>query len=166
MNMNSQVKDSDMKYSLLNTTMGILTLVGDEAGLQFIGLPQGKGRVIPEDDWQRDDAAFADVRAQLNEYLAGARVAFDLRLNPRGTTFQQAVWAALRQIPFGETRTYSDIARAIGRPRAVRAVGAANGRNPLPIVVPCHRVVGSDGSLTGYAGGLEAKAHLLALERS
>lgn len=104
------------------------------------------------------------VRRQLEEYLDGAREDFDFPMEPRGTEFQRRVWAALREIPYGETRSYGDIARAIGRPQAVRAVGAANGKNPLWIAVPCHRVVGSGGQLTGYAGGLELKKQLLELE--
>jgi methylated-DNA-[protein]-cysteine S-methyltransferase len=102
----------------------------------------------------------------LKEYFDGTRRHFDLPLGPRGTEFQLRVWEALTQIPYGQTRSYRDIALAIGKPTAVRAVGAANGRNPLPIVVPCHRVIGSDGSLTGFAGGLEAKTRLLQLEGS
>jgi methylated-DNA-[protein]-cysteine S-methyltransferase len=101
---------------------------------------------------------------QLQEYFAGERSHFDLLLNGAGTDFQQSVWSALARIPFGEVRSYGDIAREIGRPKAVRAVGAANGRNPLPIIVPCHRVIGSNGSLTGFAGGLDIKKKLLALE--
>ena len=104
------------------------------------------------------------ARDQLREYLAGTRTAFDLPLDPRGTAFQRAVWRELAAIPFGETRSYADIARALGQPTATRAVGAANGRNPLSIVVPCHRVVGSDGALTGFAGGIEGKRWLLAHE--
>ncbi len=101
------------------------------------------------------------AEAQLREFILGSRRVFALPLSPRGTSFQRDVWEALRTIPFGETRSYADIARAIGRPSAVRAVGAANGKNPLSIIVPCHRVIGSDGSLTGYAGGMERKQWLL-----
>jgi methylated-DNA-[protein]-cysteine S-methyltransferase len=115
-------------------------------------------------DGRRDDRAVADVAAQLQQYFRGERRAFDLPLAPRGTEFQQLVWSALQRIPYGETRSYSDIAREIGRPAAVRAVGAANGANPIPIVIPCHRVVGSNGSLTGFGGGIETKRWLLALE--
>jgi methylated-DNA-[protein]-cysteine S-methyltransferase len=115
-------------------------------------------------DGVHDDDAIADVAAQLAEYFRGERRVFDLRLAPRGTEFQLAVWRALQRIPYGETRSYSDIAREIGRPAAVRAVGAANGANPIPIVIPCHRVVGSNGSLTGFGGGIETKRWLLALE--
>jgi len=116
------------------------------------------------DDWQRDDAAIADVAAQLHAYFRGERETFDLPLAPHGTEFQQLVWSALQRIPYGETRSYADIAREIGRPTAVRAVGAANGANPIPIVIPCHRVVGSNGSLTGFGGGIETKRWFLAHE--
>jgi methylated-DNA-[protein]-cysteine S-methyltransferase len=109
-------------------------------------------------------AAVADVAKQLQEYFRGERQSFDLNLAPRGTEFQQAVWRALLRIPYGETRSYADIAREIGRPAAVRAVGAANGANPIPIVIPCHRVVGSNGSLTGFGGGIDTKRWLLAHE--
>lgn len=115
-------------------------------------------------DGVRDDRAVAGVAAQLDEYFRGERRAFDLPLAPRGTEFQQLVWAALQRIPYGETRSYADIAREIGRPAAVRAVGAANGANPIPIVIPCHRVVASDGGLGGYGGGLARKRWLLAHE--
>jgi methylated-DNA-[protein]-cysteine S-methyltransferase len=115
-------------------------------------------------DGHRDDDAVADVAEQLQEYFRGERRTFDLPLAPRGTEFQMDVWRALQRIPYGETRSYSGIAREIGRPAAVRAVGAANGANPIPIVIPCHRVVGSNGSLTGFGGGIETKRWLLALE--
>lgn len=104
------------------------------------------------------------AEAQLREYFAGARRTFDLPLAPHGTEFQQRVWAALRAIPYGETRTYGELAAAIGSPNASRAVGMANHRNPIPIIIPCHRVIGANGTLTGYAGGLEIKRKLLALE--
>lgn len=115
-------------------------------------------------DGVRDDDAVSDVAKQLHEYFRGERQSFDLELAPRGTDFQRLCWSALQHIPYGETRSYSDIAREIGRPAAVRAVGAANGANPIPIVIPCHRVVGSNGSLTGFGGGIETKRWLLALE--
>lgn len=105
-----------------------------------------------------------ETERQLKEYFSGARIQFDLPLQPKGSEFQKKVWQTLRAIPFGQTRSYLDLAKAVGSSRAVRAVGAANGRNPLSIIVPCHRVVGIDGSLTGFAGGLETKAALLALE--
>jgi methylated-DNA-[protein]-cysteine S-methyltransferase len=115
-------------------------------------------------DVVEDAERTAEVRRQLEEYFAGRRRAFDLELAPIGTAFEKQVWDALRGIPFGETRSYGEIARAIGRPGAARAVGRANGANPIPIVVPCHRVIGSDGSLTGFGGGLEAKSLLLEVE--
>ncbi|HEX9943874.1 MAG TPA: methylated-DNA--[protein]-cysteine S-methyltransferase [Thermoanaerobaculia bacterium] len=106
----------------------------------------------------------AELRRQLAEYFAGERQEFDLELAPEGTPFERSVWEELRKIPFGETRSYGEIAQAIGQPGAARAVGRANGANPIPIVVPCHRVIGADGSLTGFGGGLEAKSRLLELE--
>lgn len=111
-----------------------------------------------------DRSGFDDVRTQLDEYFRGVRADFDLLLGPQGSPFQLAVWAALLAIPYGETRSYGQIAAALGTPTASRAVGTANGSNPLPIVVPCHRVIGSTGTLTGYSGGLERKRHLLDLE--
>lgn len=117
-----------------------------------------------KDDWQRDDDAFDDIAAQLRDYFAGTRREFDLPLAPAGTDFQQSVWNVLRTIPYGRTWSYLDVANAIGKPSACRAVGAANGANPLPIVVPCHRVIGTNGSLTGFGGGIEVKKRLLALE--
>jgi methylated-DNA-[protein]-cysteine S-methyltransferase len=111
-----------------------------------------------------DASRTAEVRRQLAEYFAGERHEFDLRLAPEGTPFELAVWTELAKIPFGETRSYGEIARALGRPDAARAVGRANGANPIPIVVPCHRVIGADGSLTGFGGGLDVKARLLELE--
>jgi methylated-DNA-[protein]-cysteine S-methyltransferase len=121
-------------------------------------VPLGPGIVAP------DDPLLTTAARQLAEYFAGTRRVFELPLAFGGTDFQRAVWAALLDIPFGETRSYAAVARAIGRPAAVRAVGAANGRNPLSIVAPCHRVIGGGGALTGFAGGLAAKRHLLALE--
>jgi methylated-DNA-[protein]-cysteine S-methyltransferase len=111
-----------------------------------------------------DEERTAEVRRQLEEYFAGRRQTFDLPLAPEGTPFEKTVWEELRRIPFGETRSYAEVARAIGRPGAARAVGRANGANPIPVVVPCHRVIGADGSLTGFGGGLDAKARLLELE--
>ena len=147
--------------------MGMLTLAAGRAGLVAIlwdDDPPGRVRL----DATRDDAdhpVLIETARQLAEYFAGTRRVFDLPLDLRGTDFQQRVWAALLTIPYGETRSYGQIAAQIGRPGAARAVGAANGRNPISIVAPCHRVVGSGGTLTGFAGGLAAKATLLALEQ-
>ncbi len=115
-------------------------------------------------DGARDDDAFDDVRAQLDEYFAGRRTTFDLQLAPSGTPFQRRVWDALREIPYGRTATYGEIARRIGSPTSSRAVGMANGRNPISVIVPCHRVIGANGQLVGYGGGLDRKRALLELE--
>lgn len=141
--------------------VGPLVLVADDRALLAVDLPGAPPRPGPESPGH---PVLARAAAQLAGYFAGRRRAFDLPLAPAGTPFQQAVWRALAAIPFGETRSYAELARAAGRPRAVRAVGAANGRNPLPVVLPCHRVIGSDGGLTGYAGGLLMKRRLLELE--
>jgi len=154
-----------MKYRYIDSPVGKLLLAGDDEGLKTIGFPEGKGRVEPGADWSRDESAFQDAKSQLDEYFSGRRKRFDLKLAPHGTSFQLDVLGALQDIPYGETRSYRDIAIGVGRPRAVRAVGAANGRNPLPIVIPCHRVVGADGSLTGFGGGIQVKRYLLDLER-
>jgi O-6-methylguanine DNA methyltransferase len=157
-----------------DTPIGSCRVASTAAGLAYVELPHSDGRGL--DGWLRRCAPGADVRdafapnrpaiSQLLEYLEGKRTAFDLALDLRGTPFQKRVWAALLQIPYGETRSYQEIARAVGSPRAVRAVGAANGANPASLVVPCHRVIASDGTLGGYGGGLELKARLLAMERS
>jgi len=145
----------------LDTPIGTLRLLCEDGRLSRIEFENQQG----EDGYtETGHPVLADCAAQLTDYFAGKRLRFSLPLAARGTVFQQSVWRALEAIPYGELRSYRDIARAVGRPSAVRAVGAANGRNPLPIVVPCHRVIGSDGSLTGFAGGLEAKLFLLELE--
>lgn len=153
-----------MKYKYIESPIGDLLLSGDGPGLKLIGFPSGKGAVTPDQDWIEDPSCFPQVEKQLGEYFSGKRRVFELELEPEGTQFQIAVLDSLVQIPYGETRSYRDIAISIGRPKAVRAVGAANGRNPLPIVIPCHRVIGTNGSLTGFAGGLETKTFLLELE--
>jgi len=153
-----------MKYCYLESPVGELLLAGDEAGLSLVGFSQGAMRRHPEPDWEYDGAPFADACAQLREYFAGTRKVFDVPLTLAGTEFQVRVLEELQRIPYGETVSYGDIAARIGRPRAVRAVGAANGRNPIPIIIPCHRVVGRDGALTGFGGGLDTKAALLRLE--
>ena len=150
-----------MYYSYLQSPIGQLLLAGTEASLSLIGFPEGKGKVEPKPDWEQRDDGFAEAKKQLQEYFSGDRKVFDLALAPHGTEFQLQVLKQLEAIPFGETRSYRQVAEAIGRPKAVRAVGAANGRNPLPIVIPCHRVIGADGSLTGFGGGLAAKSWLL-----
>lgn len=153
-----------MIYRFIDSPIGGLLIGGDGERLQVIQFP-GPAQT-PAPDWQRDDHAFAQAERQLSEYFAGQRRQFDLPLAPNATPFQSRVLAALQNIPYGETRSYSDIARTIGKPNAVRAVGAANAKNPLPIVIPCHRVIGKDGSLTGFGGGLPTKRYLLNLEQS
>jgi methylated-DNA-[protein]-cysteine S-methyltransferase len=152
-------------YDYLQTPIGRLLLVADEHGLRHVDFEHGKYPVAIGEDWERRPGALRAARAQLEAYFAGRLTEFDLPLAPRGTDFQRQVWLALRRIPYGVTTTYGEIARALGNADAMRAVGAANGRNPLPIVVPCHRVIGADGSLTGFAGGLSAKRWLLDHER-
>jgi len=151
-------------YTVLPSPIGDLLLVGDGAGLTGIYLSPHTGGPTVGADWALDPRPFADAARQLDEYFAGERTAFDLPLAPAGTPFQLSVWQALRRVPYGETTSYGRLALELGRPGAARAVGLANGRNPLSIVVPCHRVVGSDGRLVGYAGGLERKRQLLAME--
>ncbi|MFA5683127.1 MAG: methylated-DNA--[protein]-cysteine S-methyltransferase [Lysobacteraceae bacterium] len=145
----------------LASPIGPLTLIGDGSALNAILFAvEAQAAPLPVDAIE-DAAPFAAAIAQLDAYFAGQRQRFDLPLAPTGTPFQLAVWQALREIPFGATESYAGLARRIGRPGAARAVGAANGRNPLGIVTPCHRVIGADGSLTGFGGGLPAKAWLL-----
>lgn len=153
-----------MYYCYLDTPIGELLLAGDDDALCLVSFPEGAMRRDPEPDWIYNEKPFAAARQQLTEYFAGERRAFDLPLKISGTEFQMSVLKALRQIPYGETTSYADIAERIGRPKAVRAVGAANGRNPIPIIVPCHRVIGSHGDLTGFGGGLDTKEALLRLE--
>ncbi len=150
-----------MYYCYLDTPIGELLLVGDDDGLSMIGFPKGSMRREPEADWIFNEARLAEARRQIGEYFAGERRHFDLPLRLSGTDFQVSVLEALQEIPYGETVSYGEIAKRIGRPKAVRAVGAAKGRNPLPIVVPCHRVIGSTGDLTGFGGGLDTKEALL-----
>lgn len=155
-----------MRFTHVLSPIGVLLLAGNADGLKFVGLPQGSGHLKPQPGWIEDPMGFNQETAQFVEYFTGNRLTFELDLAPDGTPFQKEVWQALCDIPYGETTSYSEIARRVGRPAAVRAVGAANGKNPLPIVIPCHRVIGKDGSLTGFGGGLRAKETLLALESS
>jgi methylated-DNA-[protein]-cysteine S-methyltransferase len=155
-----------MKYSYVDSPVGPLLLAGDYGRLEVISFSSGSKTREPQAGWQRDDEPFVEVCRQLGEYFDGTRQRFDLALAPRASSFQARVLDALLTIPYGETRSYKDIAMALGDARAVRAVGSANGSNPLPIVIPCHRVIGSNGSLTGFGGGLDTKRFLLDLERS
>jgi len=150
-----------MNVHFLDSPIGTLRLVSN--GSQLTGI-EFEGQYGDDVGRETSDAVLASCASQLKDYFAARRRRFELPLAARGTAFQQSVWSALARIPYGELRSYRDIARAIGNPAAVRAVGAANGRNPLPIVVPCHRVIGSNGALTGFAGGLAIKTYLLELE--
>jgi methylated-DNA-[protein]-cysteine S-methyltransferase len=154
-----------VQYRMMDSPVGLLTVAGRSGRLQHLRMvdqtyePDRAG-------WHRDDAAFADAVTQLDEYFRGERQAFELELDLGGTGFQRRVWAALLTIPYGQTRSYGEIARQIDAPGAFRAVGLANGHNPIGIIVPCHRVIGANGSLTGYGGGIDRKKMLLGLEKS
>jgi methylated-DNA-[protein]-cysteine S-methyltransferase len=149
-----------MRYAVMNTSMGPVTVASTEKGLASVHF----GENVPEGA-AADESANQGVLEQLAEYFQGKRRLFDLQLDLEGTSFQKSVWNELSRIPYGETRSYGEIAAAIGKPGAARAVGMANHNNPIAVVVPCHRVVGRDGSLTGYAGGLHLKEQLLTIER-
>jgi methylated-DNA-[protein]-cysteine S-methyltransferase len=157
-------------YSYYSSPFGELLLTSDGEALTGLHLPQHDGSPArlpePGSAWRRDDRALGEARDQLRAYFAGERFSFDLPMRMAGTPFQRTAWEALLTIPFGATVSYADQARRIGRPAASRAVGAANGRNPIAIIVPCHRVIGSNGSLTGYGGGLELKRGLIEFEAS
>jgi methylated-DNA-[protein]-cysteine S-methyltransferase len=155
-----------MFYDYLETDwVGRLTLVADAEGLRHIDFPNDRYPVAFDPQWKRDPAFFREVKIQLQEYFSGRRRRFDLPLAPLGTPFQQSVWRVLQQIPYGTVTSYQWVAAQIDNPRAVRAVGGANARNPLPIVIPCHRVIGRNGQLTGFGGGLAVKERLIALEK-
>lgn len=152
---------SPLSYCYTDSPVGPLLLAGNDEALHFLSFPSGHKAFGPRADWVPSDAPFDEVRRQLDAYFAGTLRQFDLPLALSGTDFQNRVWRLLAQIPFGETRSYGEQARLIGRPKASRAVGAANGNNPLPVILPCHRVVGSNGALTGFGGGLPVKEYLL-----
>ena len=153
-----------MYYCYFETPIGELLLAGDDDALAMVGFPEGSMRRDPEPDWIYNEKPFGEAMRQLAEYFSGERRRFDLPLRLDGTEFQVKVLRELEKIPYGETTSYGAIAKRIGHPRAVRAVGAANGRNPIPIIVPCHRVIGKSGDLTGFGGGLDTKEALLRLE--
>jgi len=163
-----------MIYAKLESPIGQLLIgASDDGAIKYLRTPtegrytdaktQGPFRIPAQ--WREDPQTLADALRQLREYFAGTRHEFDLNLDPDGTPFQKKVWEALQRIPYGITTSYGELAKSLGRPSASRAVGAANGKNPIAIVVPCHRVIGKDGSLTGYAGGLPVKRALLELEK-
>jgi methylated-DNA-[protein]-cysteine S-methyltransferase len=155
-----------MFYDYYETGLiGALTLAADEQGLRCVYFAKGRNNRPVQADWRRRPERFREVKRQLAAYFKGDLKNFDLDLAPEGTDFQRRVWAALARIPYGTVVTYKSMAEAVGNPRAVRAVGGATGRNPIPIIIPCHRVIGSNGALTGFGGGLETKSRLLNLEK-
>jgi methylated-DNA-[protein]-cysteine S-methyltransferase len=153
-----------MIYTTFDTPIGELLLAGDGRALQRLSMQSAPRPVAIDPRWQREDRSFAGAREQLEQYFDGARREFDVELDLLGNPFELRVWNALLEIPYGETASYGQIATALGEPAAARAVGLANARNPVALIVPCHRVIGADGSLTGYGGGLERKQFLLDLE--
>jgi len=153
-----------LTHTTVDSPIGELLLTSDGEALTGLYMAGGRHALVAADDWNRDDDPFDDVRAQLAAYFAGELTDFDVPLAPAGTPFQLSVWRALEEIPYGQTRSYGQLAARVGNVRACRAVGLANGRNPISIIVPCHRVIGASGTLTGYGGGLERKRHLLAME--
>jgi methylated-DNA-[protein]-cysteine S-methyltransferase len=155
---------NEIYHTTIASPIGPLFLAGETDGLRFVSFAGSRHAKKPQREWVEDAIPFAETIRQLQAYFAGKLKEFDLNLILEGTDFQVRVWRALRTIPYGETLSYSELARKIGTPKAVRAVGAANGSNPLPIIVPCHRVIGSNGDLTGFGGGLPIKKKLLALE--
>lgn len=159
-----------MYYHIIESPTGPILLAGNKDGLKHIIFLKGKGKdkekfKIP-DDWVENKDFFGETSRQLEAYFSGKLKSFDVKLAPEGTEFQKSVWKALCEVPYGETRSYKDIAVSIGKPKAYRAVGLANNRNPIAIIVPCHRVIGADGKLTGYASGLDVKEFLLKLEEN
>jgi methylated-DNA-[protein]-cysteine S-methyltransferase len=155
---------SELLYTSMDSPIGELLLVGDGRSLRGLYMQHGRKPARVAAHWRRFSAPFDEVKAQLAEYFAGARCGFDVVLAPRGGAFERRVWGALREIPYGQTATYGEVARRLGCPAAARAVGLANARNPISIIVPCHRVIGAEGGLIGYGGGLERKRRLLELE--
>lgn len=154
-----------MQYTTIDSPIGPLLLGGGAGALRLLWFVRGRQEATPDPSWTEARAPFRGAIDQLTAYFAGRLRTFDLALDPAGTPFQQRVWRALLDIPYGETESYGALARRIGEPKAVRAVGLANGANPIAIVIPCHRVIGANGSLTGYGGGLPNKRALLDLEQ-
>lgn len=163
--MSTHTLSHSLCYTSVDSPIGELLLLGDGHALHGLYMQDGRKPVRIAPWWERSVAPFRDVRAQLRQYFAGERVTFDTPLAMDGTQFERRVWRALQGIPYGETVSYREIARRVGQPSAARAVGLANGRNPIAVVVPCHRVIGANGTLTGYGGGLERKRLLLELEK-
>ncbi|MEC4672608.1 MAG: methylated-DNA--[protein]-cysteine S-methyltransferase [Nitrospirota bacterium] len=163
-NAGKKKNQSIVRYCVIPSPVGHLLLAGDQKALHCLSFQDGKNPEIPSSHWIHDQKPFNDVIQQLGEYFSGTRTTFSINLSPHGTPFQRRVWHALTKIPYGQTVSYGSIAKSIGQPTASRAVGSANGQNPLSIFVPCHRVIGQSGQLIGYGGGLHIKEKLLALE--
>ena len=163
--MPSATRPQALLYTTIDSPIGELLLLGDGEALHGLYMQDGRKPVRIAPGWEPSTAPFADVCSQLQEYFAGERTTFEIPLVLKGAPFERQVWRALEDIPYGETVTYGEIARRVGQPSAARAVGLANGRNPIAVIVPCHRVIGADGTLTGYGGGLERKRLLLELEQ-
>jgi methylated-DNA-[protein]-cysteine S-methyltransferase len=161
---NKESRMSLMSYTTMKSPIGCLLLAGDEGGLRLVHFATGRRPRSPQRDWIEDRTPFKEVIRQLEAYFLGKLQDFDLPLVLDGTEFQLLVWRNLQKIPYGETISYGQLARRIGSPHSARAVGLANGSNPIPIIVPCHRVIGSNGDLTGFGGGLPVKKKLLELE--
>ena len=152
-------------YDVIESPIGLILLAGNENGLKRLIFLKGKKKMDIPEGWIQNKDFFKEAARQLEAYFSGELKSFTLKLAPEGTDFQKSVWKALCEIPYGETRTYKEIAVSVGKPRAYRAVGLANNRNPIAIIIPCHRVIGSNGKLMGYASGLDIKEYLLKLER-
>ncbi|MDD3317488.1 MAG: methylated-DNA--[protein]-cysteine S-methyltransferase [Methanosarcina sp.] len=155
-----------MYYDIIESPIGPILVAGNKEGLKHLIFLKGKKKVGIPEGWIKNKEFFKEAARQLEAYFSGKLEFFDLKLAPEGTDFQKLVWKALCEIPYGETRSYKEIAVSVGKPRAYRAVGLANNWNPVAIIIPCHRVIGSDGKLTGYASGLDIKEFLLRLESS
>ena len=161
-------KNKLMNYTRFNTRFCEIILAGNDQGLAHLHLNTGKGkrRFEISDAWHRNDAFFSNAKNQIEAYFSGKRRRFDLPINPKGTDFQKRVWKELSKIPYGELKSYKEIAEAIGNKDAARAVGMANSRNPIPLIIPCHRVIGVNGNLTGFAHGLDIKKQLIHFEQA
>lgn len=158
------MSDVPLRYGYCDTPVGRLLLAGDAQALHLISFPAGSRARGPAPEWLRDDDFFPETERQLGEYFDGDRTEFTVPLRLNGTEFQNSYWTLLQSVRFGETTTYGALAKRIGRPKASRAIGAANGANPIPIIIPCHRVIGANKSLTGFGGGIETKRYLLSHE--
>jgi len=166
MNYKTEQGERAMLYDVQSSPLGEILVAKDDGGLRALSFLEGRNPVVPGGGWQRDVGALKPAFEQIRAYFAGELKVFDLPLAPRGTPFQQKVWQALLRIPYGATVSYQDVAVMIDNPKAVRAVGGANGANPIALIIPCHRVIGKNGKLVGYGGGLFLKSHLLDLEAS